>query len=292
MFIQTRMYKMQVYIDGKYYEKENAKVSVFDHGFLYGDGIFEGIRIYSGKIFKLKEHLDRLYKSAKALMLEIPLTPDELKRDVEEAVKRNQKTNGYIRLVVSRGEGDLGVNPFLCKKASVIIIVGDIQLYPDKFYTEGIPIITSSVRRISPDCFDVRIKSLNYLNNVLAKVEAAQAGCMEAVMLTREGYVAECTADNIFIVSNGILCTPCLTDSALEGITRSFVMEIAERAGMTIRESHLTQYDLYTADECFLTGTGAESMPITKIDGRIIGSGRPGELTKKLAKLFHEAVNA
>jgi branched-chain amino acid aminotransferase len=282
---------MQVYIDGKYYEKENAKISVFDHGFLYGDGVFEGIRIYSGKVFKLKEHLDRLYKSAKALMLEIPLTPEELKRDVEDAVERNQKTNGYIRLVVSRGEGDLGVNPFLCKKASVIIIVGDIQLYPDKFYTEGIPVITSSLRRISPDCFDVRIKSLNYLNNALAKIEAAQAGCMEAVMLTREGYVAECTADNIFIVSNGILFTPCLTDSALEGITRSFVMEIAESAGMTIRETHLTQYDLYTADECFLTGTGAELIPITKIDGRIIGSGKPGEWTKKLAKLFYEAVH-
>lgn len=283
---------MQIYIDGKYYEKENAKVSVLDHSFLYGDGVFEGIRIYSGKIFKLKEHLDRLYKSAKALMLEIPLTPDELKRDVEEAVKRNQKTNGYIRLVVSRGEGDLGVNPLTCKKASVVIIVGDIQLYPEKFYSEGIPVITSSLRRISPDCFDVRIKSLNYLNNALAKIEAAQVGCMEAVMLTREGYVAECTGDNIFIVSSGALCTPCLTDCALEGITRSFVLELAERAGMTIRETHLTQYDLYTADECFLTGTGAELIPVTKIDGRVIGSGGSGEWTKKLANLFHEAVHA
>lgn len=283
---------MQVYIDGKYYEKENAKISVFDHGFLYGDGVFEGIRIYSGKIFKLEEHLERLYKSAKALMLEIPLKPDELKRDVEDAVKQNQKMDGYIRLVVSRGEGDLGVNPFPCKKASVIIIVGDIQLYPDKFYREGISVITSSLRRISPDCFDVRIKSLNYLNNALAKIEAAQAGCMEAVMLTREGYVAECTADNIFIVSNGILYTSSLTDCALEGITRNFVIEIAEHAGMAVKETHLTQYDLYNADECFLTGTGAEMIPVTRIDGRVIGSGRPGELTKKLAKLFQEAVNA
>jgi branched-chain amino acid aminotransferase len=291
MFIPAGMSKMQVYIDGKYYEKENAKVSVFDHGFLYGDGVFEGIRIYSGKIFKLEEHLDRLYKSAKALMLEIPLAPDELKKDVEDAVKRNQKTDGYIRLVVSRGEGDLGVNPFLCKKASIVIIVGDIQLYPEKFYAEGIPVITSSLRRISPDCFDVRIKSLNYLNNALAKIEAARSGCMEAVMLTREGYVAECTGDNIFTVSNGTLYTPCLTDSALEGITRSFVMEIAESAGMTVRETHLTQYDLYTADECFLTGTGAEMIPVTEIDGRVIGNGKPGEWTKKLAKLFHEAVN-
>jgi branched-chain amino acid aminotransferase len=281
---------MQIYINGEYYEKEDAKVSVFDHGFLYGDGVFEGIRIYSGKIFKLKEHLDRLYKSAKALMLEIPLTPDELKKDVEDSVKRNQKENGYIRLVVSRGEGDLGVNPFLCKKASVIIIVGDIHLYPEKYYTEGISVITSSLRRISPDCFDVRIKSLNYLNNALAKIEAAQVGCMEAIMLTREGYVAECTADNIFIVSNGILYTPCLTDCALEGITRNFVMKIAENAGITVREIHLTQYDLYNADECFLTGTGAELIPVTKIDGRIIGSGRSGEWTQKLAKLFHEAV--
>ena len=283
---------MQIYINGDYYEKEDAKVSVFDHGFLYGDGVFEGIRIYSGKIFKLKEHLDRLYKSAKALMLEIPLTPDELNKDVEDAVKRNQKENGYIRLVVSRGEGDLGVNPFLCKKASVIIIVGDIQLYPEKYYTEGISVITSSLRRVSPDCFDVRIKSLNYLNNALAKIEAAQVGCMEAIMLTREGYVAECTADNIFIVSNGILYTPCLTDCALEGITRNFVMEIAENAGMAIREIHLTQYDLYNSDECFLTGTGAELIPVTKIDGRVIGSGRSGEWTQKLTKLFHEAVYA
>jgi branched-chain amino acid aminotransferase len=283
---------MQIYINGEYYEKEDAKVSVFDHGFLYGDGVFEGIRIYSGKIFKLKEHLDRLYKSAKALMLEIPLTPDELKKDVEDAVKRNQKENGYIRLVISRGEGDLGVNPFLCKKASVIIIVGDIQLYPEKYYTEGISVITSSLRRVSPDCFDVRIKSLNYLNNALAKIEAAQVGCMEAIMLTREGYVAECTADNIFIVSNGILYTPCLTDCALEGITRNFVMEIAENAGMTVREIHLTQYDLYNSDECFLTGTGAELIPVTKIDGRVIGSGRSGEWTQKLTKLFHEAVYA
>lgn len=283
---------MQVYIDGKYYEKENAKVSVFDHGFLYGDGAFEGIRIYSGNIFKLEEHLDRLYKSAKALMLEIPLTRDELKKDVEEAVRRNHKTNGYIRLVVSRGEGDLGVNPFLCKKASVVIIVGDIQLYPEKYYEEGIPVITSSLRRISPDCFDVRIKSLNYLNNALAKIEAAQSGCMEAVMLTREGYVAECTGDNIFTVSNGILYTPCLTDSALEGITRNFVMEIAKKAGMEVRETHLTQYDLYTADECFLTGTGAELIPVTRIDGRIIGDGRTGKWTKNLSKLFKEAVHA
>lgn len=205
-------------------------------------------------------------------------------------MKRNQKENGYIRLVISRGEGDLGVNPFLCKKASVIIIVGDIQLYPEKYYTEGISVITSSLRRISPDCFDVRIKSLNYLNNALAKIEAAQVGCMEAIMLTREGYVAECTADNIFTVSNGVLYTPCLTDCALEGITRNFVMEIAENAGMTVREIHLTQYDLYNADECFLTGTGAELIPVTKIDGRVIGSGRSGKWTQKLAELFHEAV--
>lgn len=282
---------MEIYINGKYYEKENAKVSVFDHGFLYGDGVFEGIRIYSGKIFKLNEHLDRLYKSAKAIMLEIPLTKGKLKKAVEDAVARNQKENGYIRLVVSRGEGDLGVNPFLCKTASVIIIVGDIQLYPEKYYKEGIPVITSSIRRISTDCFDVRIKSLNYLNNALAKIEAAQAGCMEAVMLTREGYVAECTADNIFTISEGVLYTPCLTDNALGGITRSFVMEIARKAGMSVRETHLTQYDLYTADECFLTGTGAEMIPITKIDGRIIGNGKPGEWTIKLAKLFGDAVN-
>ena len=283
---------MQIYIDGKFFEKENAKVSVFDHGFLYGDGIFEGIRIYAGKIFKLHEHLIRLYRSAKALMLEIPMPLEVLKKDVEDAVKRNQKTDGYIRLVVSRGEGDLGVNPYSCKKACVVIIVGDIQLYPEKFYSEGIPVVTSSLRRIGPECFDVRIKSLNYLNNALAKIEAAHAGCLEAILLTHDGYVAECTADNIFTVSNNILFTPSTTDSALEGITRNFVLELAARAGMETRETHLTQYDLYTADECFLTGTGSELIPVNKIDGRVIGSGLPGEWTKKLTKIFHEAVRA
>ena len=246
---------------------------------------------FSGKVFKLKEHLDRLYKSAKALMLEIPLTPDELKRDVEDAVKRNQKMNGYIRLVVSRGEGDLGVNTFSVQKASVIIIVGDIQLYPDMFYTEGIPVITSSLRRISPDCFDVRIKSLNYLNNALAKIEAAQAGCMEAVMLTREGYVAECTGDNIFIVSNGVLLHP-LSDGLrprrnnsqfCDGNCRTRRDDYQRNPSNAVRS--------FTADECFLTGTGAELIPVNKIDGRVIGSGRPGEWTKNLAKLFHEAVH-
>jgi branched-chain amino acid aminotransferase len=277
---------MKIYIDGKFFDKEHACVSVFDHGLLYGDGIFEGIRVYNKKVFKLREHIDRLYASAKAIMLEIPMTHDEMMKAVSDTVILNEKVNGYIRLVVTRGVGDLGISPYLCKKASVIIIVGDIQIYPKELYDKGISLITSSVRRIAPHQFDTRIKSLNYLNNILAKIEAVRSGCMEAVLLGHDGYVAECTADNIFIVKGGELRTPSSHDSNLEGITRGTVMELAASLGIKCREARMTQYDLYTADECFITGTGAEIMPVTNIDGRSIGDGLPGKITLKLRNEF------
>jgi len=281
---------MKIYIDGEFYAKEDAKVSVFDHGLLYGDGIFEGIRVYNGTVFRLAEHIDRLFSSAQAILLDIGMTHADVMKAVEDTVKANERENAYIRLVVTRGVGDLGINPYLCKKASVIIIVGDISLYPEEFYKNGIAIITSSVRRISPDQFDTRIKSLNYLNNILAKIEAVQAGCMEAVMLASDGYVAECTADNIFVVKKGVVCTPHSHGSSLEGITRGAVMDAAGNLKIECRETRLTQYDLYTSDEVFITGTGAEIMPVTKIDGRVIGNGECGPVTASLRKEFWKIV--
>jgi branched-chain amino acid aminotransferase len=277
---------MKIYIDGKYYEKEEAKVSVFDHGLLYGDGVFEGIRIYKGKAFKLEEHLKRLYMSAKAIFLEIPLASDELTKAVNETIGQNNKIEGYIRLVVTRGVGTLGLDPAKCPKASIIIIVGDIELYPQEYYEKGIGIITASSRRLPPDGIDPRIKSLNYLNNVLARIEAREAGCLEAVMLNRDGLVAECTGDNIFIMKNNELHTPQCLCGALDGITKGVVLEIARRLGIAAKESSITRYDLYNADECFLTGTGAEIMPVTSIDGRKIGDGTAGKTTKQLIEAF------
>ena len=282
---------MKVYIDGKYLDREEAKISVFDHGLLYGDGVFEGIRIYAGRIFKLHEHMMRLYASAHAIMLEIPHPIGELERITEEAVKKNGVTDGYIRLVVTRGVGDLGVSPYKCPKASVIVIVGGIELFPKEHYQKGIPVITAASRRIGAEVFDTRIKSLNYLNNVLAKIEAAQAGCMEAILLDARGYVSECTADNLFIVKNGTLLTPNPAHGALEGITRATVLELAAKEDVTAVEATLTRYDLYMADECFLTGTGAEIMPVTKVDGRTVGSGKPGPVTLRLLKAFREMVS-
>ena len=277
---------MKIYIDGKYYDKADAKVSVFDHGLLYGDGIFEGIRIYNGKVFRLKEHIERFYESAKAIILEILMTKEEMKAAVEDAVKVNERKDGYIRLMVTRGEGSLGLDPASCKKATVIIIVSDIQLYPKEYYEKGIALVTVTSRRIPYECLDPRIKSLNYLNNIMAKLEAKQAGCLEAVMLNTQGFVAECTADNIFIVKEGRLLTPSVYHGALEGITRQTVMEIAEKLGIESAETTLAPYDLYTADECFLTGTGAEIVPVVKIDGRVIGSGVPGKVTKILVEIL------
>ena len=281
---------MKVYIDGKYYDRSDARISVFDHGLLYGDGVFEGLRIYNGKVFRLGEHVERLYQSAKAIFLEIPMNKAGMEEAVLKSVEINQKENGYIRLVVTRGEGSLGIDPAQCSRAAVIIIVADIQLYPEEYYEKGIEIITASSRRLPSDSLDPRVKSLNYLNNIMAKLEARQANCLEAVMLTREGFVSECTADNIFIVKNNELLTPSSYHGALEGITMSAVMEIAGSLGIRTHETTLTRYDLYNAEECFMTGTGAEIIPVIKIDGRVIGNGSPGKTTGLLIKGFRQFV--
>ena len=281
---------MKIYIDGDFYAKEDAKISVYDHGLLYGDGVFEGIRIYNGNIFRLKEHIERLYLSAGAILLDIGRTQNEMATAVQQTVQANEKKDGYIRLVVTRGVGNLGLNPFTCEKASIIIIVDDIQLYPEEYYENGISIITSSVRRIPPDSLDPRIKSLNYLNNILAKTEAIQAGCLEALMLNHQGYVAECTGDNIFYIKNGTLFTPASSQGALQGITRDVVIDAAETTGISFQETATTTYDIYTSDECFLTGTAAEMIPVVTVDGRTIGNGKPGKVTLDLKKAFIERV--
>jgi branched-chain amino acid aminotransferase len=281
---------MKIYIDGKYYDRAEARISVFDHGLLYGDGVFEGLRVYGGRVFKLKEHIERLYMSAKAILLDIPMTADEMGTAVSEAVKVNEKENGYIRLIVTRGEGQLGIDPSSCARPSVIIIVGDIQMYPNEYYEKGVAIITSSSRRMPSDCLDPRIKSLNYLNNIMAKLEARQAGCLEAVMLNGDGFVAECTGDNIFIVKNNELLTPATYNGALDGITMQTVLELAESIGIKTHQTTMTRYDIYNADECFMTGTGAEIIPVTRIDGRMIGEGKPGNVMRRLVKGFREIV--
>ncbi len=282
---------MKIYIDGKYYDKDDAKISVFDHGLLYGDGVFEGIRVYNGKIFKLKEHVKRLYESAKAIMLEITVSQDEMEKLLLDAVRVNEKKDGYIRLIITRGDGNLGMDPFSCPKSRIIIIVGDIQLYPAELYEKGIGVITSTFRRIPQQCLDTRIKSLNYLNNILAKIEARKQSYFESIMLNIQGYVTECTGDNLFIVKNGMLATPSKSTGALEGITRNTVIEIAGSAGLRVDEANLTLFDLYNADECFLTGSGAEIIPVTNIDARIIGSGKPGEITLKIIREFRRLVS-
>jgi branched-chain amino acid aminotransferase len=283
---------MKIFIDGKYYDERTAKISVFDHGLLYGDGIFEGIRAYNGRVFKLKEHIDRLFYSAKAILLELPMSHMELMKATVETCRKNKILDGYIRLVVTRGMGTLGLNPRTCKKPSVIIIADKIQLYPPEFYAKGLTIITVPTMRNLHSALNPAIKSLNYLNNILAKIEANNGGCEEAVMLNAEGFVAECTGDNLFIVKNGALFTPPLSAGALYGITRQTVIELAEAAGLKVSEPNLTRYDLFNADECFLTGTGAELIPVVKIDGRVIGSGRPGKLTRALVKKYQALTNS
>jgi branched-chain amino acid aminotransferase len=278
---------MKIFIDGKYLGERDAKISVFDHGFLYGDGIFEGIRAYNGRVFKLKEHIDRLFYSAKAILLEIPLSHAALMKATVETCRVNKIRDGYIRLVVTRGKGTLGLNPRSCKKPSVIIIADKIQVYPAELYARGMDIVTVPTVRNLHSAVNPAIKSLNYLNNILAKIEANNAGVEEAVMLNADGFVAECTADNLFIVKNGALFTPPLSAGALYGITRQTVIELAEASGVKVSEPNLTRYDLFNADECFLTGTGAEIMPVIKIDGRVIGSGKPGALTRKLVDDYH-----
>ncbi len=277
---------MKIFIDGKYYSEQNAKVSVFDHGLLYGDGVFEGIRAYNGRVFKLKEHIDRLFYSAKAILLDIPMSHADIMAATVATCRRNNLRDGYIRLVVTRGVGTLGLNPNRCKNPSVIIIADKIQLYPPALYEQGMDIVTVATTRNLHNAVNPAIKSLNYLNNILAKIEANIAGCEEAVMLNSEGFVAECTGDNIFIIKGNRLLTPPLSAGALYGITRGTVMDLAAEAGMPVAEVNLTRYDLFNADECFLTGTGAELIPVVKIDGRVIGAGKPGPQTKSLVAKY------
>jgi branched-chain amino acid aminotransferase len=283
---------MKIYIDGSYYAENEAKISVFDHGLLYGDGIFEGIRAYSGRVFKLKEHIDRLFYSAKALLLTIPMSHADMIQAVVETCRQNQIKNGYIRLLVTRGVGTLGLNPNTCKRPSVIIIAATIQLYPEEFYERGLDIITVPTVRNLHSALNPAIKSLNYLNNILAKIEANNGGCEEAIMLNAEGFVAECTGDNIFIIKGKELLTPPLSAGALYGITRGVVLDLAREAGIQTSEPNLTRYDVFNADECFLTGTGAEIVPVVKVDGRIIGSGKPGPKTLELIRAYKTLVNS
>ncbi|HWX22864.1 MAG TPA: branched-chain-amino-acid transaminase [Candidatus Binatia bacterium] len=278
---------MKIYIDGKYYDERTAKISVFDHGLLYGDGIFEGIRAYNGRVFKLKEHIDRLFASAKAILLKVPISHAKVMDAVVATCRRNQLRDGYIRLVVTRGTGTLGLNPNRCKNPSVIIIAGKIQLYPPDLYQKGMEIITVPTVRNLHSALNPAIKSLNYLNNVLAKIEANNSGCEEAIMLNVEGFVAECTGDNVFIVKENELLTPPLSAGALYGITRRVVMDIAAESGLKVSEPNLTRYDVFNAEECFLTGTGAELVPVVKVDGRVIGDGKPGPVTQRLVAQYH-----
>ena len=282
----------KIYIDGKIVEESEAKVSVFDHGFLYGDGVFEGMRAYAGRIFKLGEHLERLYASGAAIALEVPLSREEFAGDIDKTMQANSLRDAYIRLVVSRGAGDLGLDPRKCPKPTVVIIAASITLYPEELYESGLEIITGSTRRVNPAALDPRIKSCNYLNNILAKIEGVRAGVMEVLMLNDRGFVAECTGDNVFRVAASVVETPPPEAGILEGVTRNTVMELARGAGLAVRERNLTQYDLYCAEEVFLTGTAAEIIAVTKIDGRTIGSGSPGPVTADLRASFRELVTS
>ena len=281
---------MKVFLNGRLVDEKRAKVSVFDHGLLYGDGVFEGIRAYHGRVFKLEEHVDRLYESAKAIALEIPVSSEQMCADVVRTCRANNLSDGYVRLVVTRGVGSLGLNPYLCKKPQIFIIADSIQLYPKKHYLNGLSIVTVGTTRNVPEAINPRIKSLNYLNNVLAKIEAINSGVLEAIMLNAHGYVAEATGDNVFVVKGNKLITPPPWCGALEGITRNVVMDLAGKMGYLVKEDVLSRYDLYVADEVFLTGTAAEIIAVVNIDRRCIGSGKPGAVTRKLSKAFSDIV--
>ncbi|MDD4939156.1 MAG: branched-chain-amino-acid transaminase [Candidatus Omnitrophica bacterium] len=280
---------MKIYINGKFYDKQDAKISVFDHGLLYGDGVFEGIRSYNRLVFKLKEHVDRLFESAHSIMLKIPLTKEQVIKAVISSLKENGLSDAYIRLVVTRGEGDLGLDPRKCVGGATVVIIADkIALYPERFYKNGLEIVTVPTVRNLPEALNPQIKSLNYLNNILAKIEATAAGCEEAIMLDSLGYVAECTGDNIFIVKSSHLYTPPQCMGTLRGITRDSVLELAKVNKVPVHEHVLTRHEVYISDECFLTGTAAEIIPVVKVDGRMIGSGKPGKITLNLMKKFKE----
>lgn len=277
---------LKIYIDGTFYEQSEAKISVFDHGLLYGDGVFEGIRFYQDRVFRLDEHIDRLWDSAKAIALEIPLSRAAMIEATLETIRHNDLHDGYIRLLVTRGVGSLGLSPDSCRRPSVIIIAATIALYPESLYEKGLTMATCSVRRIPPAALSPRIKSLNYLNNILAKIEAQQAGAAEGVMLNEQGYVAECTGDNLFVIKNGRISTPPVNAGILAGVTRSVVFELAEKDGIPIKEEDLTRYDILVADECFLTGTAAEVIAAVQLDRRPIGNGQPGPITLNLVEEF------
>lgn len=279
---------LKVWINGSLVDKQDAAISVYDHGLLYGDGVFEGIRNYAGKVFRLGEHLDRLWNSAKAIWLEIPMSKAEMAKAIEDTLAVNGIEEGYIRVLVTRGVGDLGIDPGLCKTPQVIIITDVISLYPDEMYEKGLQIITAKTLRSPPASLNPRVKSLNYLNNILARVEAQQAGCGEALMLNHKGEVAECTGDNIFLVRAGTLLTPPNDAGILEGITRAAVIELAVEAGTEVRQIALAKEDVYVADECFLTGTAAEVIAVVQVDGRTIGGGVPGPITRDLSERFHK----
>jgi branched-chain amino acid aminotransferase len=282
----------KIYINGQFFDKPDAKISVYDHGLLYGDGVFEGLRIYSGKVFKLKEHVARLYESARAIKLEIPMTQEAMVQAIRDTVALNKKHDGYCRPLVTRGSGYLGLDPRKCSEPQVIIIVDDISLYPPEMYESGMEIATVATIRNHPNALNPRIKSLNYLNNILAKIEGQLAGCMESLMLNHKGEVAECSGDNIFLVKSGVLRTPSIEAGILEGITRNTVIDLAREAKIKVEEIPLTRHDVYTADECFLTGSAAEIIPVVKVDARPIGNGKPGAMTKQLREAFQRLVRA
>ncbi|HEY3754886.1 MAG TPA: branched-chain-amino-acid transaminase [Opitutaceae bacterium] len=278
---------MKIYLDGRFVDEADAKVSVFDHGLLYGDGVFEGIRLYDGNVFRLDEHLERLEYSAKAILLDLPASRAELAQATCETCRQNGLRDAYIRLVVTRGVGDLGLAPWNCARPSLFIIASKIALYPPEYYENGLAIVTVPTRRIGPAALPPTIKSLNYLNNILGKIEARQFGALEAIMLNEQGYVAECTADNVFIVHKGAIITPAASQGALRGITRGTILDIGQQLQVPVRETDMTRYDIWCADECFLTGTGAEVIPVTKLDGRVIGTGKPGPITQRVLEAFH-----
>ena len=278
----------RIYIDGQFFAEGEAKVSVFDHGLLYGDGIFEGIRFYNGRVFRLEEHLQRLWDSAHSICLEIPMSRSEMTEALLETIRQNDLRDGYIRLVVTRGVGNLGLNPAQCKKPSVIIIAATVALYPAEIYARGLSVVTCATRRTSPSSLNPAVKSLNYLNNVMARIEANLAGADEALMLNDAGNVAECTADNVFVIKHGQIFTPPISAGALRGITRAVVFEIAAELGMKVTETDITRHDVFIADECLLTGTAAEVIPVIKADGRVIGNGKPGPITTRMIARFRE----
>jgi branched-chain amino acid aminotransferase len=280
------MQHLKIYLDGQFVDEPDAKVSVFDHGLLYGDGVFEGIRFYNGRVFLLEDHLDRLYDSGKAILLTLPLERDAMREVVLETCRQNGLRDGYIRLVITRGKGDLGLNPNNCPKATIFCIASTIELYPEKYYTEGLRVNTVPTQRVSPAALSPAIKSLNYLNNILAKIEGNLYGAQESIMLNAQGYVAECTADNLFVIKKGMIFTPHISDGALGGITRRLMFDLAKELGREIREANLTRYDLFVADELFATGSGAEVVPISEVDGRKIGPGRVGPITSEFIQAF------